>query len=158
MRPPFEIWAPQQIASLRAEADALQRTLDRYLGQPSVAPGRADVAQSVHADLPPAKVATRTGADGRASQGVGRPTKHSLVLDIIDRAGPTGLTMDEIERASTESGHPIKRNSLRSFLWTQRGLGRLFSQDGRHAASKYKVEGEPEVSPSNSPDLLEGAV
>lgn len=160
MRPPFEIWAPQEIANLRAEADALQRTLDRYLGQPSVAPGRVDAAQIVHvqADSPPAKVAMRAKAGGRAPQGVGRPTKHSLILDIVDQAGPTGLTIDEIERASVRLGHPIKRNSLRSFLWTQRGLGQLFSQDGRNVASKFKVEGEPEVSPSSSPDLLEGAV
>lgn len=158
MRQPFEIWAPQEIANLRAEADALQRTLDRYLGQSGVALGRVDAAQSVHADLPPAKIATRVRANSRTSQGVGRPTKHSLILDIIDQAGPTGLTMDEIERTSLQRGHPIKRNSLRSFLWTQRGLGQLFSQDGRQVASKFKVEGEPEVSPSSSPDLLEGAV
>jgi len=156
MRPPFEVWAPQEIANLRAEADALQRTLDRYLGQSSSALGSS--AHGSNGTVPQAMISTRIKTNSKVSQAGGRPAKHGPILEIIDQAGPVGLTIDEIDRASVAAGHPINRNSLRSFLWTQRGLGRLFSQDGRHIAAKFKNEREPEDETSGSPDLLEGAV
>jgi hypothetical protein len=151
MRPPFEVWAPQEIAQLRAEADALQRTLDRYLGQPSV-----DSSAKSQTDGGAASAPSRA-ARSRASSGTGRPTKHGHILDLIDQAGAAGLTTDEIESASVAAGHPIKRNSLRSFLWTQRSDGRLIQIGGRHVSVKYKNHGEPEGETSNSPDPHEGA-
>lgn len=156
MRPPFEVWAPQEIANLRTEADALQRTLDRYLGQPSNASGSS--VRGSNGNAPQAMAPTQTKTDRKMPKGGGRPAKHGPILDIIDQAGRVGLTIDEIDRASAAAGHPVKRGSLRSFLWTQRGLGRLISQGGRHIAAQFKNEGEPEDETSRSPNPLEGAV
>lgn len=160
MRTPFEVWAPREIAQLRADADALQRTLDRYLAyalpEPNALPARA--ANGLDREL--AHVAEAFATRKRTadmSPAGGRPAKHSHILDLIDHAGPAGLTTDELDRASEAAGRPIKRNSLRSFLWNQRQIGRLLLRDGRNVSAKLKNEGEPEADTSNSPDLLEGA-
>lgn len=160
MRTPFEIWAPQEIAQLRADADALQRTLDRYLVQalpePNAPPARAaNVLDRELAHVAEAFASRKRTTDIPPTGG--RPAKHSHILDMIDQAGPAGLTTDELDRASGAAGRPIKRNSLRSFLWNQRQIGRLILRDGRNVSAKFKNEGEPEGETSNSPDLLAGA-
>ena len=148
MRPPFEIWAPSHIARLRADADALERTLAAYLAETE-----RDSPAPVVVPLKP----TPPHSPKPNTEGGGRPSKHGHILDMVLKAGPTGLTTDEIEQAAEAAGRPILRNSLRSFLWTQRQDGRMFQENGRHVSSKFKVAGEPEGTPSNSPDLLEGA-
>lgn len=147
MRPPFEVWATQEIAKLRVEADALQRTLDRYMGLAD-APVRSSVA------------ATATATSGQSAI-LGKPvrvSKYGPILEWLDQAGPSGLTMNEIVHRLETTGSVVKRGSLRAFLWNQGEVGRVLNRNGRYLAQQHQDAGEPEVSPSNSPDLLEGAV
>src|SRR5436309_2491692 len=103
MRPPFEVWAPRQIARLRSEADALQRTLESYLAS-------ADT-QSEDYD-PPVDASAPTPARSANGREGGRPVKHNRLLEFIDEAGPVGMTTDEVVAAAKAAGHVINRNSL----------------------------------------------
>lgn len=140
MRPPFEAWAAQEIANLRMEADALQRALDRYMGQSSTLTPR-------RADSPPAPVKAKSAP----SVGPGRSSKYDPVWVWLDEAEATGLATEEVARRLAAEGSNIKRSSLRAFLWNQAQLGRLVNRDGRYVAAKYQDTGEPEKSLSDPP-------
>lgn len=147
MRPPFEIWAAQEIAKLRTEADALQRTLNRYMGLAD-----APVRSSVTA------VTSATSSPSASLRKPVRASKYGPILDWLDQAGPSGMTMNEIVGRLEAMGSTVKRGSLRAFLWNQGADGRVVNRNGRYLAQQHQNAGEPEVSPSSSPDLLEGAM
>lgn len=148
MRPPFEQWASQEIAKLRLEADALQRALDRYLAETMPAAG---------GDKPKPSQSDESKHKPSEAPSGGRPSKHGHILKLVEEAGPGGLSTDEIEDASAKMGHAIKRNSLRSYLWTQRSDGTLIQRNGRHMSSRFEEEGGPKGNTSDPPDFFEGA-
>lgn len=148
MRPSFEQWASHEIAKLRSEADALQRSLDRYLAETGTTTGE------VKAVTPPVIALQQKTL---IASSVGRPSKHEHIRTLLVEAGPNGLSNEEIEMASRQMGHAIKRDSLRSYLWSQRKNGNMLLRNGRNVSVKFENEGEPEGGASGSPSLFEGA-
>lgn len=130
MQQPFEAWARSRIAGLRAEADALQRTLDSYLADqpasedaPSVEP-KSDKSHEVV----------------RGVVGARRPgSKMSRLRQHIRDAGPDGLTLDGLAAFGAQE-LDMPRDKVRSNLWHfVKGVKEVIRlPDGRYA---FKDEG-----------------
>lgn len=91
----MEAFMRDKIARLRAEADALDKTLKEYL--------------SVQARV--AGAARRSGDNPRSGA-------FGVILEAISRAGQNGLSLDEMIAAAKEEGYDVKRNTLRSQIWS----------------------------------------
>lgn len=123
----FEGWARLEISRLRAEADALESTLSRFLASHSAADrsSQPKTATALHS-LSPRK----------------RRSKNDVILSAIDQAGPDGMSMDEIVEAAERAGIVSTRNTLRSFCWNEKQHGRLIQPDvGRFASSSVVKNG-----------------
>lgn len=99
----FETFTRDRISRLRAEADALEKTLKEYMS----ARARRD------------GVARRSGGDNPRSGAFG------VIMDAIATAGPQGLTLDQMIDVAAEEGFEVKRNTLRSQIWTAKNEGAL---------------------------------
>lgn len=142
----FEEWTRSEISRLRAEADALEKNLERFsMSRPGTAP-RAAFTQ-----------ASRKVLAEHASYLVGRKrrSKNDVILDAINQAGPSGLSLDEIVMVADRAGVTSNRNTIRSFCWNEKQHGRLTQPDvGRFASSLVArdeaagslAEGEPAAS------------
>lgn len=96
----FETFARDEIARLRAEADALEKTLKKFQASMS-------------------RVARVSSGEPRSGGGFG------AVLDALAAAGPRGLSLDEMIEAAEVAGFEVKRNTLRSQLFTAKGKGQV---------------------------------
>lgn len=128
----FERWTRSEIARLRsqaeasiAEAEALQRTLDRWINSKGTDAAPAEPERQV-----PEKQAPRHLHRGK-KRGYG--DKNSFALEKIKQASPVGLTTDELYAMFVaEYGTKYARSSLRSLLWNQRQRGRIEQRGDRH--------------------------
>jgi hypothetical protein len=123
MNTPFEQWAKAEISRLRAEADTLQRALDKYSESQRAAPP--------HAAPPPP-----SGTNGHALRKGGRKkgsygTKTAFVMGKVNSSGTVGISTEELFRHVTESNVGIKRSSLRSMLWHAKDAGDIEARNGR---------------------------
>lgn len=118
----FEAFAREKISRLRAEIDALEKTLKEY----QVAMGR-----SVRSSSGPTEV--RSGAFG-------------AVLDALTAAGPAGMSLDDMMSAAQSAGFNMNRNTLRSQLFSAKNKGQVEAMEGqgRYRAPQRKA---PERSP-----------
>ena len=131
----FEQWTRSEIVRLRtqaetatAEADALQRTFDRWKrSQDSdMVRAQSEQATSQKHDYNGSKPHPRAKKSSYGS-------KASIALAKIRENSPAGLTTDELHAMFVEMfGAEYKRASLRSLLWIQRDQGKIESRDGRH--------------------------
>jgi len=120
----FEKWAGDEITRLRDEADHLDRTLARYLASHSVRPS-ADRTQTANSH----PVRQRT-------------SKNEPILQAIDRAGPMGLSSDEIIQIAKTAGLNTNRNAVRAFCWNEKQRGRLTQPAIGRFASALPVKDE----------------
>ena len=114
----YETFTREKIARLRAEADALEKNLKEF--------------QAI--------AARASGGGGRKPQ---EGSAISAILEAIDTAGPEGMTLDDMIAYAAALGHDVKRNTLRSQLWTAKNEGRVVSlEPGRFAkpAERFRVE------------------
>lgn len=113
----FEAFAREKIGRLRAEIDALEKTLKEY----QVAMGR-----SVRSSSGPAEV--RSGAFG-------------AVLEALAAAGPDGMSLDDMMSAAQSAGFNMNRNTLRSQLFSAKNKGQVEAMDGqgRYRAPQRKA-------------------
>ncbi len=139
MRPPFEVWGPQEASRLRAEADRLRAEADalyaavhRYLaatGGGAAASGQmplqnlslrergpmAAAAMQRGGDLPPDGEA---GPGGRAgiNERRARPRTRK-VIEAIRKAGPGGLSRDAMRKVAEEADDPFEGSQLRALIY-----------------------------------------
>lgn len=112
----YETFTREQIARLRAEADALEKNLKAFQAH-----------------------SARVASAGSMGTTTGRPrtlagSAFSAVMEAIEAAGRDGLTLNEMIEAARVEGHEVKRNTLRSQVWSAKEDGRLFQLDkGRYA-------------------------
>jgi hypothetical protein len=125
----YEEWSRSEISRLRAEAETLQRSLDKWLELRGVRPGsKPDPAAD--GDNSPAPPRRRRKATTYGS-------KNAAAIALIKEA-PHGLTMDEIYEAFVEMyGAAYKRSSLRALLWNQKKAVKIDIRNGR-----YVIAGE----------------
>jgi hypothetical protein len=129
----YEEWTRSEIERLRADAqkasadaDTLQRTLDKWLesqgrNNESTDSKKAEANQSVNSHTP-----TRRG------RRLGYGNKNAEALGRI-KAAPNGLTTDELYKAFTEIfGAKYKRSSMRALLWNQKKLETIENRNGRY--------------------------
>jgi hypothetical protein len=110
----FEQFTREQIARLRAEADALEKTIKSFEAARARVSGGARRSAS---DQP------RAGAFG-------------VVMDAIVAAGAKGLTLDEMLQAASLAGHMVKRATLRAQVWKAKEDGALVQiEPGRYRSS-----------------------
>jgi hypothetical protein len=126
----FENFTREHISRLRAEADALEKTLKAFLATKARQAG----ASRRSGDQP------RSGAFG-------------VVLEAILNAGAEGLTLDEMIEAAAAEGYEVKRTTLRSQVWQAKEDGQLIQMEpGRYRSSALdafagvKIEPETPVS------------
>lgn len=120
---PFQEWAPGEIKRLRAEADALELILRRYLADEAPeAPKTNGAGHSASA-----------GDSARVrSQGQPRP-KNAIMSDFINRSGSTGVKAAEIHRfAQEDPAIGLGTNASRAMLWGLKKQGRVILRDGRY--------------------------
>lgn len=99
----FETFTRDRITRLRSEADALEKTLKEYTSAKARLSG---AARRSGGDNP------RTGAFG-------------IIMETIRSAGVAGLTLDQMIDAAADEGFEVKRNTLRSQIWTAKNDGEL---------------------------------
>jgi hypothetical protein len=126
----FEEWQRSEISRLRAdaqrasaEADTLQRSLDKWLqsqgASPSNGAAEADGVGAAH---------TPRRRRRQATYG----SKNAAALELIKEA-PGGLSMDGIFESFVEMyGASYKRSSLRALLWNQKEKGIIENRNGRY--------------------------
>lgn len=121
-KPEFEGWARLEIARLRAEADGLERALQRFLR-----------AENVHPPLgqPNGVITARASRKG---------TKTSAIVRFVRESGPQGVSLDDVLQFAEKHGLHMKRNSVRSTLYLAKKAGRLMEQGGKYTAKEPDVE------------------
>jgi len=117
-KPPFEVWAPEEIRRLRTEADNLERSLQAYLGK------GVKRANSI--------VKLTFGAPVPKRRKLRRGDKNAFVLDRLKESGAHGISTQELFEAAQAAGIPIKRPSLRSLLWHLKAAKRVDNRAGRY--------------------------
>ena len=126
----YEQWTRNEIERLRtdaqkasAEADTLQRTLDKWLAQNRQAvSGAQEGGETKQAETPKRRVR-------KAPHG----SKNDEAISRIKAASPDGLPMDALYRAFTEKfGAGYKRTSLRALLWNLKERGTIDNRNGRY--------------------------
>jgi hypothetical protein len=126
----YEQWTRNEIDRLRAdaqkasaEADTLQRTLDKWLASQNASGARDGVI-------------TKPGQPDRPKQRVRKATHGSKNEEAVKRiraASTDGLTIDELHGAFVERfGAGYKRSSLRALLWNQTNAGVIENRNGRY--------------------------
>jgi len=118
----FEEFTRDRIARLRAEADALDKTLKEYLSAKNRQVGQT----------------RRSGPDQPRSGAFG------VVMEAIANAGPEGLTLDQMIDAAAAEGFTVKRNTLRSQVWQAKNDSELVALE----AGRYRAAS---ATPSSSP-------
>jgi hypothetical protein len=120
----YEEWQRSEISRLRAEADTLQRSLDKWLELRGVGPGRKP---ELAAD---GDNGHETPRRRRKASAYG--SKNAAAIELIKEA-PHGLTMDAIYEAFVEMyGAAYKRSSLRALLWNQKKSEKIDFRNGRY--------------------------
>jgi hypothetical protein len=119
----FEVYARGKIATLRAEADQLERVLTDYLAERGcvlvITPTSAPRAVA----LPPEPRRRGNSAFGK-------------VMGAVRAAGAAGMSLDEMAAVAEREGASIPRNTLRSQVWHEKTKGRLIAlAAGRYAAA-----------------------
>lgn len=109
----FESFMREKIARLRAEADALEKTLKEFSGSRARASGGS------------------RASSGATAGGFG------AVLEALDAAGTEGLTLDEMIEAASRKGFTVNRNTLRSQLWGAKNQERVEQMEpGRYRSPR----------------------
>jgi hypothetical protein len=109
MRETFEDWARGEISRLRAEADALQRALDKYLESHNEKPA---AASHLNGSTPSTRRPKTT------SERVRKGTKRSFVLARIGES-IGGSTISELFNDIHKAFPDMKRSSLRAMLYLE---------------------------------------
>jgi hypothetical protein len=117
----FETFTRDRIARLRAEAEALEKTLKEYTAARARVSGQA----------------RRSGGDNPRSGAFG------VILAAIGAAGIEGLTLDEMIDAAAAEGFEVKRNTLRSQIWSAKERGEVEPI----AAGRYRIAGASDKIP-----------
>jgi hypothetical protein len=122
MEIPFEEWAKAEIARLHADADALERTLGKYVESKGKVT-RATPQSGANGAERPFRIRPRTGKGG----------KREYVLARIAESGAGGTSTDDLFRDVTEAKLGMNRSSLRALLYTERNIKKtITSHQGRH--------------------------
>jgi hypothetical protein len=135
----FEEWTRIEIGRLRAEADALERTLNRFLSSQSNDPRSLISIEPKLVGMPTAPFRKRR-------------SKNDAILEVLDQAGPYGLSMDDLMKAAKQVGITPNRNAIRAFCWNEKQKGRLFQPSaGRFASARFERDEAAGPAPSGSP-------
>jgi hypothetical protein len=125
MRKPFDQWAQQEILRLRAEADALERALHKYL--------RSEPAPAINED---AQVTAFIESDEKGARRghMGRPagSRSKEIFGFIRNSSQRGATLKDVYGFAEERGFKMATNSIRSVLWYAKKSGRIIERDGRY--------------------------
>lgn len=129
----FEDFTRDRIAKLKAEAEALEKTLKEYLSAKARMSGQQRRSGSDH---------PRGGAFG-------------IIMDAIAAAGPHGLSIDDMIEAAEAEGLSVKRNTLRGQIWQAKNNGELEALE----AGRYRRAGagdEPQRTKSDPSGFTSG--
>jgi hypothetical protein len=112
----FESFTREKISRLRAEADALERTLKDF--------------QAARNRL--------KGATQRAGPDQPRAGAFGVVLEAILASAREGLNLDQMIEAAEQQGYEVKRPTLRAQVWKAKEDGTLVQMEpGRYRSSLY---------------------
>jgi len=107
----FESFTREKIARLRAEADALEKSLKEFVGSK----------------------ARQAGASRRSGGDQPRAGAFGVVLQAIAGAGDAGLSLDDMVAAAEAEGYEVKRATLRAQVWKAKEDGALIQMEpGRY--------------------------
>ena len=122
----FESFTREHIARLRAEADALEKTLKAFV----------------------ATKARQTGAIRRSGDQP-RAGAFGVVMDAIVGAGEEGLDLDQMIEAAAAEGYEVKRATLRSQVWQAKENGVLTQmKPGRYRSSAIDAFADVKLNPT----------
>lgn len=127
----YEMWLRAQIDAARATVHSLESSLELLLawraGNPNAAhatPYRAST--NVHGEAGSRRVYPSTTRK--------RSSKNEAIFQAFEKAGPEGLTQDEVQSVAREHGLNTNPSALRALCWSAKESGRLVSlAPGRYA-------------------------
>jgi hypothetical protein len=145
MSEPVQIWFRKKIANLRAEADALERSLELYEQdhKKEAAPPAPAQTPRVIKPPPPRKTTVRlVRPDG---------TKVGKILDWLRGSGPSGRTLSEIHQFCVDNGIKAIRSHTRSMVWYAVQRGQVEKRGERYVAIPASTEANGLQSPESEP-------
>jgi hypothetical protein len=123
MRETFEDWAKAEISRLRAEADTLQRALNKYLESQGATP--IDAGRLNGGTLSPSRSRITPTQTRKGS-------KREFVLSKIGES-LNGATTEDLFPVVQQRFPDMKRSSLRALLYIEKRSGHLDQRnDGRY--------------------------
>jgi hypothetical protein len=135
----FETWARSEIGRLRTEADQMERVLAQFLA----ARGPSAPIHDRRLQVGAATVAhAREAAPCQPTSSAKRTSKNEPIFAAFERAGPRGMSMDDVERVAQEAGLNTNRNALRALCWNGKKEKRLISL----AAGRYAIAQKNEAA------------
>ena len=129
---PFQEWASDEIRRLRAEADSLELTLRKYLAAetPDMPKANGAAHPAPARESEPVRQPQSKGRNRR--KGPAHVPKNAIMLDFINRSGPTGVTTGEIYSFAKEPPIGVEINSSRAMLWGLKKQGRVIIRGDRY--------------------------
>jgi hypothetical protein len=139
MKPSYEEWTRAEINRHRAEADMLQRNLDKWLAEKEDSP------------LNGSKSPPRSGRQAPPQARGG--TKRGFVLRQIGNAGAPGASIDDLFAAVQDRFPKMKRSSLRALLYLESKSGNII----RLETGRYALKQEGPSASTSGPSHFTGA-
>jgi hypothetical protein len=128
----FAAWARDEVGRLRAEADQLEAVLNRYLASLGAASHNKTTSASTLVSTAVSQSRAEAMLSAAPRQRVGR---NEPLSEAFEKAGESGLTLDQLEAIARDVGLNANRSALRSFCWNEKNKGRLISSGPGHFVS-----------------------
>jgi hypothetical protein len=140
----YESWTRSEIEAAQTRVVDLQRALDLFLGFKAQheKPAGSTRASSSAAQSPNPR------SNAQPQPGRKRASKNGVLYEAFEQAGPSGLTVGEVQRIAEAAGLTATSSSIRAFCWTAKQAGRLISL----APGRYAI---PQIDDA-APELPEG--
>jgi hypothetical protein len=136
----FDEWARAEISRLRAEADGLQRALDKFL-------------ESKPRERREPATVTLVRKPRRVPNKARRGSKRGFVLKQIAESGRQGMTTEELFGTVQEAFPDMKRSSLRALLYLEKKEGHIVQRaTGRYLSPEFQRVRLEEGSGVSAPD------
>ncbi len=133
----FESWARAEIVTAQAKVRETERALELFLTWRSGNSGFAGQAT-------PGPVRNRqTSTNGHAPGARKRASKNDAIFLAFEKAGPDGLSQEDVQRVARELGLNTNPNALRALCWSAKQDGRLISL----APGRYAIAQRDETAP-----------
>ena len=135
----YESWTRAEIEAAQTRVVDLQRALNLFLGFKAQ---HEKPVGSVRGSSSPSQTLKPRSID-QPQLGRKRSSKNGVLYEAFEQAGPSGLTVGEVQRIAEAAKLTATSSSIRAFCWTAKQAGRLISL----APGRYAIPQRDEAAP-----------